>query len=100
MGGDTIKYLTCNSDAFRVTMVDNGLYPWLIFLFFFILLFITNKNELNKFPGDFRLHKKGPSMFFLPACSENVNFLQYICHNFWLFSYKFLHRPLEQNKTL
>ena len=22
MGGDTIKYLTCNSDAFRVTMVD------------------------------------------------------------------------------
>ena len=23
MGGDTIKYLTCNSDAFRVTMVDN-----------------------------------------------------------------------------
>ena len=24
MGGDTIKYLTCNSDAFRVTMVDNS----------------------------------------------------------------------------
>ena len=23
MGEDTIKYLTCNSDAFRVTMIDN-----------------------------------------------------------------------------
>ena len=26
MGGDTIKYLTCNSDAFRVTMVDKMWY--------------------------------------------------------------------------
>ena len=25
MGGDTIKYLTCNSDAFRVTKVFNAM---------------------------------------------------------------------------
>ena len=58
MGGDTIKYLTCNSDAFRVTMVDkipkfkSGCMKTTVFVKEFVSLRVSEgRNDLKSMVG-------------------------------------------------